>query len=310
MDFSARIQTLRTDDYCRTFQKLKYTFTRDVSAKKMWLFKLGRTHNYHTPRIAYGNLDGLIEERDVPETLKKDQIFLDNVELTGPSPHWVAIPGAAETSARNLKPNGYRALIIRQYEAVVGEKTYSNPTISAPVHGTDPTNLDIELLPPAGVHQFSRGDHIELDLELITLPRVADDYYGPNEAFRQHLTENPNSWETTYREAQGNDLAITVSGGKEIQNYPLVIQVEEPEVTVAIKGGVGAVPIRFEGLAANQDYHLYQVVNDKRIRFDQSVHGHDFWQTDFDAASGSYTMSFNLPLDEWNTSDWILTQCR
>ena len=35
VDFSAQVQTLRTDDYCRTFQKLRYTFTRDVSAKRM-----------------------------------------------------------------------------------------------------------------------------------------------------------------------------------------------------------------------------------------------------------------------------------
>jgi len=308
VDFSARIQTLRTDDYCRTFQKLTYTFTRDVSASKIWLFKLGRTHSYRTPQIAYGNVDGLIREHDVPATLKKSQLFLSEVQLTGAGPHWVAFVGATETAARRAKPNGYRALIIREYKAVLGDEVHSTPTISSPVCRAKPTSLDIELLPPAGVRQFSRGDRIELDLEVITLPREAQDYYGPNEAFREHLAENPSSWKTTYREAKGNKLTVTVSGGNALRNYPLVVQVEKPEVPVTIKGGVGAVPIRFTGLSATRGCRLYRVVDGQRIRFDQSVHGHDFWQADFDAASGTYGVSFNLPLDEWELSEWILTQ--
>lgn len=307
VDFSAHIQTLRTDDYSRVFQKLSYKFTSDVSAKKIWLFKLGRTSHYATPQIAYGNIDGCIEELAVPTTLKKDQLFLDNVKLTGSSPWWVALPGAIHTSGRDWG-TGYRALIIRSYETVVGGKTYTNPTISAPVFAANPTNLEIELLPPAGVSKFSKGDSIELDLELITLPRVADDYYGPNEAFRKHLTKNPSSWKTTYREVIGNDLKVKVSGGSKLQNYPLVIRAEKPEVTVTIEGGIGAVPIRFEGLKSTKGYSLYRVVNAKRVKFDQSVHGNDFWQTDYDPKTDSYKMSFNLPLDGLKESKWILTQ--
>ncbi|MFC1652246.1 hypothetical protein ACFL3F_00860 [Planctomycetota bacterium] len=308
IDFTAQIQTLRTDDYCRTFQKLSYTFTRDVLAEKIWLYKLGRTHNYQTPRIAYGNIDGLLKAQDVSDSLKQGELFLDPVELTGPGPYWAAFVGASETVTGRAKPNGYRALIVREYKAVIGGKTYTQPTISAPVFKDNPTNLDIELLPPAGIHQFRKGDSIELDLELITLPRVANDYYGPNESFRKHLTQNPNSWKTTYREAKGNDLSVTVLGGKKLDNYPVVIQAQRPEVTVTIKGGVGAVPIRFEGLGDNQGYQLYRVADGKRVKFDQSVHGNDFWQTDYDAATGTYKMSFNLPLDELDESQWILSK--
>lgn len=191
---------------------------------------------------------------------------------------------------------------------MIGGQTHTNPVLSAPVHGTTPTNLDVELLAPAGLRQFSKGDRIELDLELITLPREADDYYGPNEAFRKHLVENPSSWKTTNREAKGNKLAVTVTGGKEMQNYPLLIQAEAPEVKASITGGVGAIPVRFQGLTAGHDYRLYRVADGKRTPFDQSVHGNDFWQSDFAAATGTYQMSFNLPLDEWDTSEWILTK--
>ncbi len=216
--------------------------------------------------------------------------------------------GASETAKAKTKPNGYRALVIRGYKMVAGGKTHTQPIISAPVHGANPTSLDLELLPAAGLSRFSKGDRIELDLELITLPRHADDYYGPNDSFRKHLAANPNSWKTTYREAKGNDLIVRAKGGRVVQSYPLIIQVEEPEVTIEISGGVGAVPIRFEGLASGVENRLYQVVNGKRVPFDQSVHGHDYWQTDHDAATGTSKVSFNLPLDGLRKSQWILIQ--
>jgi hypothetical protein len=304
VDFKARIQTLRTDDYSRTFQSLRYQFTRDVSAQRIWLFKLGRTSHYTTPQIAYGNSDGCIENLDVPETLKKKQLFLDKVKLTGSAPWWVALPGAVQTSDRNWG-TGYRALIIRDFQAHISGKTFTHPPISAPVFSSGPSNLDIELLPPAGITDFSRGDRIALDLELITLPRVADDYYGLDQAFRTHLTENPTSWKTTYREAIGNDLEVKVTGGRTVQNYPLVIQVEKPEVTVSIKGGIGAIPMRFEELKSCVGLRLYQIVNGEPIPFDQTVHGNDFWQTDYNPAQDTWSITYNIKLAPKKTTTFL-----
>ncbi|MDH4203483.1 MAG: hypothetical protein OEV87_11410 [Phycisphaerae bacterium] len=309
VDFAARIQTLRTDDYARTFQTFSYTFTRDVSADKIGLFKLGRTHRYTTPELVYGNGDGLVKQLDVAGPLIKGQVFLTPTEISGQGPWWVALPGARHTTDKS-KGTGYRALIIRDYRVISGGKTYTHPTISAPVFQSQPNNLDIELLPPTGITDFKKGDTIQLDLELITLHRTADDYYGPNEVYRKHLKENPNSWKTTYREAKGNNLNVVVTGGKVLNNYPVAIQADSSEVTVMIKGGVGAVPIRFEGLKSSDGYNLYQVVNGKRFKFDQSVHGNDFWQTDYDALTDSYEITYNISLDGINRSQWVLSNSK
>ena len=306
IDFKSQIQTLRTDDYARTFQKFSYKFESDVKPKDIWLFKIGRTHSYTSPEIAYGNIDGLIKQLDVPNTLKDGQVFLENTTLTGPGPWWVALPGSKRTDGRDWG-TGYRALVIRDYKVIASGKTYTNPTICAPVFNANPQNIDIELLPPDGITKFKKGDSIQLDLELITLHRSADDYYGPNEVYRKHLTENPNSWKTTHREAKGNDLKVSVSGGKVLNKYPVAIQADSSEVTVMIKGGVGAVPIRFEGLKSSDSYRLYQVVNGKRVKFDQTVHGNDFWQTDYDALADTYTVIYNVPLDGLAESKWILS---
>ena len=303
--FEAAIKTLRTDDYSRSFQKFKYEFVKDVSAEKVWLFKIGRTGQHATPKIAYGNADGLVKELEVPATLKKEDAFLDNVQIEGNGPWWVALPGAHHTNGRDWG-TGYRAIIIREFKAVLGGREYRNPAFSAPLFTTSPSNLDVEIVPPEGSRKFQRGDSMRMDVELITLPRVADDYYGPNEAFRQHLTENPASWRTAYREAKANTLDVKVSGGKLLNNYPTIVRATDSEVRVRIRGGVGYVPIRFEGIKETGRLELFQIVDGKEIKLNQSVHGNDFWQSEYDAATDTYKQTFNLPLDGLSESEWVL----
>lgn len=308
VDVSAKVQTLRTDDYARTFQKFRYTFDQEVSTKDAWLFKMGRTSNYAVPTIAYGNADGLIAKKDVPGTLKRGEHFIDQTTIEGNAPWWFSFPGAYKNPADDKGP-GYRSLVIRGYKAVLSGKAYSKPTISVPVYQVlrdGAINLDLLLTAPKGVEAFLPGDTIEMDLEWITLHREADDYYGPNETYRQHLVQNPSSWKTTYREAIGNDLKIQVIGGQLINSYPIEIQAQtEQEIRVSIEGGVGAVPIQFDGLPSATGYTLYQVVDGKQTKLDQSVHGNDFWQVDYDATKNNYKFTYNLELDNLTTSHWI-----
>jgi len=309
IDLAAEVNTLRTDDYARTFTTLEYRFDQPVSADG-WLFKMGRTSSYVTPKIAYGNKAGLIEEREVPNGLKMGDRFGEDVSLEGEGPWWVSFPGAY-SEMEKLKDwgTGYRAMVIRSYKAVVGGKEITQPVIGFEAfRGTSDgrSNLDFQLKAPVGVTSFQPGDSVVLDVEWITLPRVADDYYGPNEAFRKHLAQQPSSWVSTHREAAGNDLQLTVAGGRVIRNYPIVIACEKPEVSVDVVGGVGYVPIRFEGLKQPKGYSLHEIVGDKEVKLDQSAHGNDFWQVDPDPATGTYAWTFNLPLDGKASSRWVL----
>jgi hypothetical protein len=310
VDVAATVRTLRTDDYARTFHTLSYEFRRTLSAGSAWLFKMGRTGGLVTPQIACGNGTGLIAERSVPHRLKPNQLFVDKVTLSGEGPWWIAFPGAIHTSGKDWG-TGSRALVIRSYRALFDGKKSNRPTISMPVHEVQKDgrcDLDLLLVPPAGFTEFKPGDKVEMDLEWITLPRVADDYYGPNEAFRTHLAANPSSWKTVYREALGNNLHLTVDGGVATQAYPIIIQASQPEIRVDIRGGVGAVPIRFDGLETPSGYVLYQDVDGQLVPLDQSVHGNDFWQTVYDTGSNTYQLSFNLPLDGVESSRWVLKQ--
>lgn len=272
------------------------------------MFKMGRTGSYLTPKIAYGNAEGLIQEHAVPAGLKREQAFVQKTTLNGQGPWWVAFPGAYH-DREGSRGTGYRAMVIRSYKAVIGGKEYHNPAVEFPVftvNNQGKAGLDFLLTAPVGVKEFNSGDQVDFEVEWITLPRIIDDYYGPNEAFRSHLAANPSSWKTTYREAVGNDLKLNVEGGSVKNNYPVIIQTQKPNVAVTIKGGVGYVPIRFEGLDSADGYTLYQVINGKEQKLDQSVHGNDFWQTDYDAEADSFKISYNLPLDGQPESKWIL----
>ena len=307
--FDSTVRTLRTDDFARTFTSLNYTFDKKVSAEG-WLFKMGRTGGYLTPRIAYGNVDGLIKEQVVPQGLQRDQVFVDRTTLQGRGPWWVSFPGAHhENLGSHISGSGYRAMVIRSYKAVIGGREYHNPTVKFPVYHVSAdgkSGLDFLLTAPEGVAEFNPGDRVELDVEWITLPRQEVDYYGPNQAFRDHLKASPSSWKTTHREAAGNDLKVAVQGGKLLKNYPVIVHAEAKRMEVSIKGGVGYVPLRFEGLDSATGYSLFQMKDGKENKLDQSVHGNDFWQSDYDASSQSYKLTYNLPLDGLAESRWVL----
>ncbi|MGJ8654831.1 MAG: LamG domain-containing protein [Akkermansiaceae bacterium] len=310
VDIDSTVRTLRTNDHARTFSTMKYRFDKVVKADG-WLFKMGRSHHLMTPEISYGNKAGLIKEYKASDDLKAGATFVPKTTLMGAGPWWVAFPNA-ELGGDKKWGTGYRAMVIRSYKVTAGGKEYRQPVVEFPVYKKHESgvNIDFLLTAPEGVTEFQPGDEVELEVEWITLPNEADDYYGSNEVFRDHVAKNPGSWKTTHREAVGNDLKVVVGGGRLIHQYPIIIEAEKDEVVVEIVGGVGYVPIRFEGLETAEGYTIYQVVDGKEVKLDQAVHGNDFWQTDYDVKSKTFKMTFNLPLDGMEESKWVLKKSK
>ena len=127
--FSAQIQTLRTDDYSRSFQNFRYEFDKNMAADQASIFKLGRTHRYTTPQLAYGNAKGLIKQQSEPSGLKNGYIFVDDTTFSGPGPWWVTFPGGR--SSTKIGGTGYKALIIRKFDAVVNGQKQTAPAFRA-----------------------------------------------------------------------------------------------------------------------------------------------------------------------------------
>ena len=302
--------TLRTDDFARTFFKIRYEFDQDMPADKAWLFKIGRTGGSVSPKFAYGNAAGLIEELKVPVDLQIGQSLFEHIEPKGNAPWWAGFPGGHLVDGRDWG-TGSRGLIVRSYRASLGGVTYDRPTFSTPVAQkpkSEGSNIDLLMTLPAGVERFQAGDTVEMEVEFITFHRQAEDYYGPNETYRQHLVEHPRSWKTIYREAASNALEVEVAGGELLSAYPIHIRATDAQIGIAINGGNGKVPLRIEGLPSAQGYVLHQIVDGQMLPLDQSVQGNDFWQTDYDQDSQTFRLTYNLPLDAGGVSRWVLTK--
>jgi hypothetical protein len=151
----------------------------------------------------------------------------------------------------------------------------------------------IDLLPPPGITRLDAGDFVEATVEHIVMPQFVADYYGPNKALKAALATEENTWQMIHREAVGNDRRVTAKLGVLKRLYPDVhIQTVHGEAELSLAGGLGYVPITFTNLDSHRDYVL--TIDDQPI--DQAIHGNDFWQTDYDASSESWSRTYTIPV--------------
>ncbi len=297
----ARIRFPRTDDYGRTFQKLTYRFQRELKTADAYLMR--RHARAFDSRVAYGNSNGLIAEVRVAPRHGRGSLLVPPTELTGPGPWWVAFPGRAMEGVP-----GYISWVIHDFNASLGGKTWSNPHLMVRVEerAGKEARLESWIVPPPEVQSFMPGDVVSLNAEWLHLAKTADHYGGPNEPYRRHLQENPRSWKTTYREVSDNRPVVQVSGGTLLESLPVHVRVEAPQVEVAVRGGLGFLPIRFEGLQGPNTHAVHEKVGDRLVPLNQAVHGNDFWQTDHDPAVDTYSLTVNVPVDGRENSVWVL----
>jgi hypothetical protein len=77
--------------------------------------------------------------------------------------------------------------------------------------------------------------------------------------------------------------------------FPLVVAIGAGQTFEAdVEGGIGWLPVTFTGLASHRWYELR--VNGGS--FSQSIHGNDYWQTDYDPSTESWSQTFNLPRND------------
>jgi len=159
----------------------------------------------------------------------------------------------------------------------------------------------VEISAPPGLSKLLPGDYVECEVEYIILPVYAADYYGPNEGLRKSLEESENSWTAVHRQAEGNELKVKASSGEVLHDYPVVIEVDENDsAEFAIEGGISYVPIAITGLASYDNIKLLEMKGGAAVEIDQSVSGNDFWQTEFDPDSQTWTRIYNVDLGTSN----------
>ncbi|MFT5109927.1 MAG: hypothetical protein ACI8XO_002694 [Verrucomicrobiales bacterium] len=284
----------RTDDIVRGSYRLRFDVKAATDFSRFVIFQVGAdTYNFtNEAKMAWGNETGLVKEWPT----RQNAVLM---ACAGRVP-WISLhegrprDGQAPTGAW-----ANRGIVIRSWKARLGGDTAA-PWVVEHDNGKSST---IDLVPPPGVGRLEVGDFVEAIVEYIVMPQSAADYYGPNKALRKALVEDGNTWKMIHREAIGNDRRVMVEAGQLLGLHPDIrLRADDDGVVFSVAGGLGYVPITIEGLSSPRGYELE--VGGQRLN--QSVHGNDFWQTDYDPASRTWSRTYNVSLGGGETQIKLL----
>ncbi|MEM7601945.1 MAG: hypothetical protein AAF357_11095 [Verrucomicrobiota bacterium] len=290
------VSIARTDDVLRATYRVRLDVREPFAFSRFTLFQVGAdTYNKtYERRFAVGNASGLLDEW---ETQRGGDVYHRGpIRMVGATP-WISLHEGTpiNTRAAQKGASANRGIILRSWKAQLGGQP-AEPWLAE--FGNGPENFSsaiADLVPPPEVRELVPGDFVEATIEHVILPQSVEDYLGPNESLKKALRENSNTWKMVEREATGNRRTITIEKGRLVHRYPDIrIESENGVVVFAIEGGLGQVPITITGLSQPDKGEL--TINGTLL--DQSIHGNDFWQTNHDAESNTWSRTYNASIPD------------
>jgi hypothetical protein len=283
----------RNDDIVRGTYRLRLDVHATTDFSRFVFFQTGAdTYDDSAPlKMALGNESSLTKEWN---TQPGGNLYRTQpMECTGRIP-WISLHEATTDPTRNANAIANRGIIIRAWRAKLGGKEAAPWMAERGISYNKRASATVDLVPPPGVTQFQLGDFIEATLEYLIMPQSAANYYGPNEPLRAALRQDANTYRMIQREATGNDRRIQMKTGTLALTYPsITVSTVNDHAEFTLTGGLSYVPLTFTGLTTPHGQSL--LINGKRV--DQSIHGHDFWQTDYDPTTQRWSQTYNVPVN-------------
>lgn len=299
MEFEYTTSVGRSDDMTRGIYKIKLRVNEDTSFKDFVIFQAGaETYHYvKSNTLAWGNEAGLKDQWSA--TIGTTDRYVTSKQVAEGKIPWFSFADSAFSPPSQKFIPADRGFVIRKWKARINGRDNTPPWFAEfnATTGHGESSGLINITPPDGCNSLNAGDYIEADIVLFTLPSKAEEYYGPNQNFQNALQQFANSWEMTYREAVGNNLIVSVSSGKLLDVYPIKIEAAKGTAQFSVTGGLSYVALTITNVGNYQNPHLFQKVNGEWQKIDQGVFGNDFWQSEYDAATGTWDITYNLNLD-------------
>ncbi|NSW56587.1 MAG: LamG domain-containing protein [Armatimonadetes bacterium] len=292
IEHEATVSLYRSDDIVRGVYRLRMDVNEATPFSRFVICQIGAdTYSYTGERkMALGNEQGLVREWDT--RWGGDQYRTEPMQCTGRVP-WVSLHDAVSRAGENGGAWANRGLIIRSWRARLGGKD-AKPWVAeygVRACGTDTSTIDI--IPPPGVNQLQPGDFVEATIEHVILPQHPEDYYGPNANLRSALESDGNTWRMVYREATGNDIAVSATVGRTERERPALIRAEGDRAEFSLEGGLGYVPVTIAGLSRPGAAILETRTAETWMR----APGADVWQADYDPRTGTWAYTFSVRAD-------------
>ena len=292
MEFSHSAALFRSDDYTRGWHRFRLQVKADTSFSRLVFFQQASdTYDYNGgATYAFGNARSNTPQRQWQATLDQHNYIGHPVALTGPMP-WAATMDAPSEPGYSAANRGF---VIRSWQARIAGTKNTPPYLA---ERSIPGGSILDVVPPPGVTNLKAGDYVEAELVRLYVPKFASNNYGPNINFAAALTNYQNTFNLVLREAVGNNLAVTVQTGALEHLYPLQIRAANNQAAFTITGGLGFAPVTITGLSGYQAPVLQERVGSAWWTINQAVNGNDFWQCDYNAETGTWEITFNIPLD-------------
>ena len=282
----------RTDDIVRGTYRIRMDVSQPVDFSRFVFFQVGAdTYNFtREKRFVFGDKKGMSLGRAAEpggEIYRTEPLKFD-----GEMP-WVSLEeGRPREGVELTGAWANRGIIVREWKARLGGKAAGPHFAERGVTQRGTSSSTIDLVPPANVTRLEPGDFVEAVIEYIVMPQKAEDYYGPNAAFKAALEKDGGSWKMIYREVMENDRGAEVKVGKLLRVFPDVrVACDGEKASYQLTGGLAYLPVTFTNLSQHGGYVLKM---DGKV-VDQAVHGKDFWQTDYDAVTKTWSRTYNLP---------------
>lgn len=303
MDFEYTASIGRSDDITRGIYIIKLNVLNTITFKDFVFFQAAAPTYHYTKSntLAWGNETGL--KKQWSASIGGASRYITTKQVADGKIPWFSFTDSQFAGSQPDFRPANRGFVIRSWKARINGIDNISPSFSefnaTGGHG-EPSSL-INITPPADCTSFQAGDYIEAEIEMFQIPKNASDYYGQNQNLITALSKKANTWEMVYREAIGNDLDVVASSGVTLINkYPVKIESNSNSVYFSVSGGRGYVPLTIANVSNYSNPALYQKVNGSWQKINQSVNGNDFWQTDYNALTGKWDITYNVNLDSPN----------
>ncbi len=281
----------RTDDAVRSYYTILYEFAQDCTLRSpLCLFKIaadGYADNQYR-RYAYGDASGIFE-KDVGAAVRAG--YGGSVRDAEDDAFWFALYDSSSADE-----NGNVIMIVREFEATLNGETYDKPGFMFYGTNNGTQQMSCELTLPSAVgKKVEKGSAVRLVVEYAVVPADINTYYGSS-AYLLADRDLMGTAEALYAQVTGAALSVSADVGAVVSEYPVYIRGSRDRLAArfTLEGGLGYVPVTIGSLGTYKNWQLEYRDGEEWRTVDQSVNGSDYWQTYYDARTGTYELTYNV----------------